>query len=43
MPAPNIVAWFVTAMVLAGAAFVACWLPARKASRIDPVIALRSE
>jgi putative ABC transport system permease protein len=43
MPAPNMTAWFVTALVLAGASFIACWLPARKASRIDPVIALRSE
>ena len=43
MPAPNIAAWLVTAIVLAAAAFVACWLPARKASRIDPVIALRAE
>jgi putative ABC transport system permease protein len=43
MPAPNMFAWLVTALVLGGAAFVACWLPARKASRIDPVIALRSE
>jgi putative ABC transport system permease protein len=43
MPAPNMTAWFVTALVLGGAAFIACWLPARKAARIDPVIALRSE
>jgi predicted permease len=43
MPAPNITAWLVTATVLSGAAFIACFLPARKASRIDPVITLRSE
>ena len=43
MPAPNIVSWILTAAVLSGAAFVACWLPARRAARIDPVIALRAE
>ncbi len=43
MPPPNIVSWILTAAVLSGAAFVACWLPARRAARIDPVIALRAE
>jgi len=43
LPATNPLIWLGSVMVLCLGVAIASWLPARRASRVDPIIALRAE
>jgi len=43
MPANNPLLMPAVAAVLFAVSFIACWLPARRAARVDPMVALRNE
>jgi putative ABC transport system permease protein len=43
IPASDPLIWLGAVVVLSAGVAIACWLPARRASRVDPMIALRAE
>jgi putative ABC transport system permease protein len=43
VPAADLVTFVAVPLVLVGVAAVACWVPARRAARVDPAIALSAE
>jgi putative ABC transport system permease protein len=41
--AVDLMIYAVVSILLAAAAILACWIPARRASRVDPIVTLRAE